>query len=65
MLSKEQVNVGMNLLAKFLKGVDIKVNKTVVLFTQKFDFGDETLAKSFAKRLAETYGGTEEKEKKE
>jgi hypothetical protein len=55
MIDKEQFQLGLSLLAKVLKKVDIKVKGNVVELTQIFELPDETTAKAFAKTLASQY----------
>jgi hypothetical protein len=55
MISQEQFQMGVSLLAKILKKVDIKVKGNVVEMTQVFECPDESTAKAFAKALASQF----------
>ena len=54
-LDAQKLDMGISMLQNFLKGIDIKVDGKNVYVTYKLEFADETLAKSFAEGLKETY----------
>ena len=54
-ISQEQFQIGVSLLARILKKVDIKVKGNIVEMTQVFECPDETTAKAFAKTLASQF----------
>jgi len=54
-ISQDQFNLGISLLSKILKKVDIKVKGNIVEMTQVFECPDETTAKAFAKTLASQF----------
>jgi hypothetical protein len=58
-MTREQYDMGMQLLARWLKNIDVKIVKGTgqVIVTWYYDFEDEALAKAFAEGFKKTYGG--------
>jgi len=54
-ISKDQFTLGATYLKMFLKKIEIEVEGNIVKVIQILDFGDETLAKSFAETLKKVY----------
>jgi hypothetical protein len=59
-MSKEQYEMGMQLLSRYLKSIDVKIVKGTgkVIITWHYDFEDEALARAFAQGFQKTYSGT-------
>jgi len=58
-MTKEQYEMGMQMLSRWLKNIDVKIVKGTgqVIVTWYYDFEDEMLAKAFAEGFKKTYGG--------
>ena len=53
--TQENLQLAQFYLKQFLKKISIKVKGNVVTMTQYYELPDPTLAKAFAKNLAETF----------
>jgi len=58
-MTREQYEMGMQMLSRWLKNIDVKIVKGTgqVIVTWYYDFEDEALAKAFAEGFKKTYGG--------
>lgn len=55
MINQTQYNLGLEMLKRILKEVNIKVEGNKVYYTQVFEMPDEKIAKSFAENLKKQY----------
>ncbi|MEM2281432.1 MAG: hypothetical protein QXZ68_05530 [Candidatus Bathyarchaeia archaeon] len=58
-MTREQYNMGMQMMSHWLKGIEIKLKEGTgkVTVIWHYDFGDEALAKAFAEGMKKQFGG--------
>ncbi|MEM4067260.1 MAG: hypothetical protein QXV17_10435 [Candidatus Micrarchaeaceae archaeon] len=59
-ITDEQYTLASYYLQKFLKEVNITVDKNKVIMIQNYELPDEEIAKAFAKTLAKQFSGQNE-----